>query len=518
MINLAAKRTSVIALLLLGACTPRGTNSDGPTTIEPVEATDEHPSAAARSPVVTPATVHTSEPEPPLLAPGTPPVPGFVIYTAEQTIIVPIDGSPRTIGEGLWVQDDRSSPPALSHTMIMSEARAQTMQLPRCPCLALDGACEEDSLESREFSAQTGAMLDPPGGCRCMRAQEVLGFPPFDDDDGEHYEACMGAEEEVLASMVGGQLHFLGWEWNGACHGGLSLYDAVGWSHFMVDNAPDLSTKGMRTVGCEDIGPAYAGRPWPIDSSAFMDECGDYFESEAFMLRRGRLYSVRDDISFAHGWRSYLERPARPDSCPSINDPCGDPQPFKAKAKLDRKRREYWIATDGSAALTAEGRAWALWPVDADVAIEFELPNAHATNEVIGVRVHPDIGPLRALLGKHPTLGTERPERAPTTVQPQECVEASGSSAGTLSAKQLGNTCFMYIGIEQWVDAEQACLRGLSVADEPNTRGAILFNLGLIAEAQGAREQAALYYRESLAARPGNRAVERKLATLRSPE
>jgi tetratricopeptide (TPR) repeat protein len=102
-------------------------------------------------------------------------------------------------------------------------------------------------------------------------------------------------------------------------------------------------------------------------------------------------------------------------------------------------------------------------------------------------------------------------------MRPEACVELVGAAAAGSKPKELGNTCFMYIGIEQWRDAEQACLRGLSVADEPSTRGAILYNLGLIAEAEGAREQAGLYYRESLAVRPRNRAVERRLAKLRLP-
>ena len=64
-------------------------------------------------------------PEPELLPAGTLPVPGFVLYTAEQTIIVPFDSSARTVGEGLWLQDDRVSPPALTHSLIQSEARAR---------------------------------------------------------------------------------------------------------------------------------------------------------------------------------------------------------------------------------------------------------------------------------------------------------------------------------------------------------------------------------------------------------
>jgi hypothetical protein len=336
--------------------------------------------------------------------------------------------------------------------------------------------------------------------------------------DGEMFEACTGGGDELLASLVAGQLFYLGWDWNGACGGGLSIYDAMESRRPLIGDPPDLASAGMRSVGCDlELGPAFVAPPWPIDHSVLVRECEDYFESEAFMLRRGELYAVRDDISGTHGTRWYLKRAARPDSCPSVNDPCGDPQPFHGKAKLDRRQREFWIATDGSAALTGEKRAYALWLADADVPIEFELAKVHASTDVIGVRVHTDIGRLRALIDKHPTLAVERPERSPTTMSPDTCLaQVSSAQIGT-KASELGNTCFMYIGIEQWLEAEEACLQGLSLAEEPGTRGAIFYNLGLIAEAQGAREQAGVYYRESLAVRPGNRTVERKLDKLKLP-
>jgi hypothetical protein len=507
----------VVALLLVGApsCTPRGASAEQVAKSEVVEPVIEPVAAPAPAPAPTPPPVATPKPEP--LYAG-PPIPSFVLYTAEQTIIVPIDGSPRTIGEGLWVQDDRLSPPALTHTLIMSEARARTMQLPRCPCLALEGACVDDSLETNAFAADTGTQIGAPEQpCTCMHLDEVLGFAPT-EIDGQMYEACMGGDDEMLASMVAGQLFYLGWDWNGACFESLSLYDAMERHHALITDSPDLTSEGMRSVGCDiDMGPAFVARPWPIDRATFDSECGDYFESQAFMLRRGDLWAVRDDISGVHGTRWYLKRAARPDSCPSVNDPCGDPQPFHDKAKLSRRQREFWIATDGSAALTGEKSAYALWSADAELPVEFELQNAHASNDVIGVRVHANVGPLRALIDKHPNRGIERPERAATTMQPAACVAQLESVQTSAKASELGNMCFMYIGIEQWSEAEAVCLLGLSVAEEPGTRGAILYNLGLIAEAQGAREQAGLYYRESLVERPGNRTVERKLAKLRLP-
>jgi hypothetical protein len=497
-------------LILLGAlaCTPYSPDEELSSTPE-----------AAEPPAPAPAIPHLEpEPEPELLPPGTPAVPGFALYTHDQTILVPIDGSPRVIGEGLWVQDDRVSPPALTHTLIMSKTRAATMALPRCPCLALEGACEDASIESRLFDPHTGALVSAPEQpCTCMRLEEELAFPPT-EIDGEEYEACMTWDDEVLVSMVAGRLLYSGIDHNGACHGGWSVYDAFDTFHALIDDPPAPSSDGMRSVGCADMEYFFEAPSWPIDRSALETKCEDYFESEVFMLRRGELWAVREDASHAHGTHWYLKRAVRPDSCPSINDPCGGPQPFDSKAKLDRKRREFWIMTDGSAALTAERSSYALWRADSEESIEFELPNIDAATDVIGVRIHADIGPLRALMGKHPTLGLERPERAPTTMDANACLAEIGEKPGPeADASKLGRTCFMYIGIEQWTSAETYCQLGLSIAQAPETRGAILFNLGLIAEAEGAREQAGVYYHESLAARPGNRTVERKLERLKLP-
>lgn len=503
----------LVALALVSpACTPRAASIQ------------DHAQAKVTAPAAEPTAEPQPEPppaptpEPELLSPDTPPVSGFVIYTQEQTIIVPIDGSPRVIGEGLWLQDDRASPPALSHTLIMSGARAQTMGLPRCPCLAGDGACIDDSVESRSFDPRTGALVrEPAQPCTCTRLHEPLAYPPT-ELDGEQFEACATDEDQVLASLVAGQLHHQGWEWNGACFHGLSIYDALAWRHDLIDEAPELISDGMRSLGCNnDMGPAYAERPWPIDRGALTRECEDYFESEVFMLRRGDLWAVRDDISGVHGYRRYLKQPARPDRCPTVNDPCGDPEPFRKPAKLDRKQREFWIATDGRAALTAERHAYALWLADADASLEFELAGIDASTDVIGVRTHADIGPLRALIGKHPTLGVDRPERASTILEPDACLAKLEPVEPGADPRELGNTCFMYIGLGSWSRAEAACLQGLAVATELGTRGAILYNLGLIAEAEGAREQAGLYFRESLAVRPGNRTVERALAKLKLP-
>ncbi|HVI01672.1 MAG TPA: tetratricopeptide repeat protein [Enhygromyxa sp.] len=493
---------SVIALLAMLACTPRGSQLelDG---AEPVKPVAERPSSAP-------------EPSPR----GNAPVPGFVLYTAEQTILVPTDGSPYLVGEGLWLQDDRVSPPALSHALIMSESRSAIMDMPRCPCLALAGACEDDSVESRRFDPQTGTLVSgPEQPCACMRLQESLAFLAA-EIDGVQYEGCKTDEEQVISSLIAGWLLYQGWEWNGACFHGESAYDGTSFNHALIDEPPKISSDGMRSVGCRELELPYAAadRSWPIERGS-LHECDEHepYESEVFLLRRGDLWEVRDAVGGGGSVRWYLKRPARPHSCPSVNDPCGDPAPYRDRAQLNRRQREFWIATDGGAALTAERHSYSLWSADADTSFDFELPDIDASTDVIGVRYHADLGPLRATIDEHPTLGRDRPGRAPTTLDADACLAQLGGGEPGSRAQSLGNACLRYIGLERWVDAEFTCLLGLAAAQQPGTRGAILYNLGLIAEAQGALEQASMYYRQSLTVRPNNHRVERELARLELP-
>jgi hypothetical protein len=283
------------------------------------------------------------------------PISGFVLYTEDRTILVPTDGSPYTIADGLWLQDDRVSPPALRHTL--------------------------DRVESRSFDARPN-------------------------------------EQQVVTSLIGGWLLYQGWERSGAGYRDKDLY-AAAFGRALIDEPRKLSSVGMRSVGCRASALPYAtaSRAWPLDAHALTSDCAsEDHESEVFLLRRGSVWEVRDTIGGAGSTRWYLEHPARPDSCPSVNDPCGDPQPFRTVATLERAR-EYWIATDGSAALTAEGHAYALWRADASASLEFELPNIDASTDVIGVRHHANLEPLRTAIAKHPSSGHAQPERAPCLAQ-----------------------------------------------------------------------------------------------------
>lgn len=521
--KLSPTRSLGLALVLATThgCTPASsepTHEAGATTPAPPSSIPAEPAAPA------PAT--SPEPPAPATAPTPaplPPVPGFVLYTLDQTIILPLDGSPPTTAAGLWVQDDRVTPPAISHALVLTRSRVDALALPACPCLALAGACEADGVQLRHFDPRTGALLaeQSDDDCACIHLPDEHGFPPFVSDDGRAFEACKGGSDEMIASLVAGRLYTNGWEWNGACYESLSLYDATSYELALVANPPEPKSTDMDPFDCYDLGPAFVARPWPIGHGGEpieLEYCEDY-ESEIFMLRRGHLWAVRDQVSHADGTRWIVNRPVRPDDCPSINDPCGDPEPFRAIAELDDDEREHWIATDGSMALTAKNHAYALWKPGVPTPISITLPDVDATHDLLGVRVHADVTRLRTLTTQHATLGLHSPRRAAETIETNHChdlhrANPDGPTTPEPSAADWGEDCYARLRVGHWFSAEGSCLQGLALATEPGTRGALLYNLGRIAEAQGARPQAMEHYRDSLAARPGNATVKQRLARL----
>lgn len=489
----------VSALVL--ACTPRGGDE-----MEPKRELEPAPTLAI-DPVLPTREV--------LPSPSPSPVPGFVLYTQDRSILIPHDGSAPVIGEGLWIQDDRSEPAPITHTLVLSAARAEALDLPGRACFALEHACDYGSFESRSFDPQTGSIVESPDpSCTSVRQYEALGWPAT-ERDGEHFEPCAELEQQDIASLTAGQLNLHGWDWNGACFHGLNIYDATSISHDLIVDPPELDDVGMRSLGCDtEFGMPEVVPAWPLPERELV-ECEDHYESEVFLLRRAELWSIRDNISGAGGWRSYAKRPVRPTSCPSINDPCGDPEPFRKRAKLHRRQREFWIATDGSAALSAEHSKYSLWRTESEAPVEFELAGVDASTNVIGVRVHADLRRLRALIEQHPGIGIDRADRAPKTMDAEACLELAGDECDPdVGARTWGNECVTWIGREQWSWAERSCACGLRATDEPAARGALLYNLGVIAEAQGAREQALMQYRESLRLRPNNVPVQQRLAKL----
>ena len=78
---------------------------------------------------------------------------------------------------------------------------------------------------------------------------------------------------------------------------------------------------------------------------------------------------------------------------------------------------------------------------------------------------------------------------------------------------EWGNRCYVHLKAGRLANARAACKKGLAMSSTPNVRGPILYNMGLIEEADGDRPLACRYIRESLSARDSG-PVRRKLDAL----
>ncbi len=446
------------------------------------------------------------------------------MYALHRTVVVPADGSARRQGHGLWIQDDGVTPSQVSHTFALDEAGIVRIALPPCPCRDVEGGCFRSSLNTTRFDPRTGSITaDSDVACRCVYppASRFMPVPDPADVDGEVYQPCATQGQTGWVSLVAGSLHAAGWDWNGACYGALSVYDAVSWSEPLVAGAATLDGRGMRVFGCSfEASPG--DPPWPLASGLSCRgpelghcDCSErYPESEVFVLRRGRLWRVEDSMSHADSIRWVSRRRVAPPSCPSINDPCGPPEAFAALRRRSR-HTEYWVATDGTAALSGRGHDYRLHRSDGSEPDAFELPELHASSDVLGVRQHTDLGPLLAAMQRHPTLGGAPPGPPDArTCQPLVAAAEDEGFVDDRGGRGWGDRCLGHIRTERWDAAESACQHGLDMATEGQVRGALLYNLGRVAEGRGLVEAAVSLYRRSAEARPGNRAVDRRLRAL----
>jgi hypothetical protein len=81
-----------------------------------------------------------------------------------------------------------------------------------------------------------------------------------------------------------------------------------------------------------------------------------------------------------------------------------------------------------------------------------------------------------------------------------------------------GNRCYTHFKAGALKYARAACQKGLEQSPDNKTRGAILYNAGLVDEAAGDAKAACEFFRQSLAVRPGVAAVQSKLDALKCHE
>lgn len=97
----------------------------------------------------------------------------------------------------------------------------------------------------------------------------------------------------------------------------------------------------------------------------------------------------------------------------------------------------------------------------------------------------------------------------------ERCLDAEAPRCEPgLTAQQFGERCWAELGAGRLEEAERLCRCGLTLQPSSRVRGALLYNLGRIAEQRGDVHSAAARYRESLEARGENAEVRRRLEAL----
>jgi tetratricopeptide (TPR) repeat protein len=101
----------------------------------------------------------------------------------------------------------------------------------------------------------------------------------------------------------------------------------------------------------------------------------------------------------------------------------------------------------------------------------------------------------------------------PAGSKPMQLAPEDESFVDTRGGFEWGNRCFKHLKARRLANARAACQKALDMSPEPQVLGAVLYNFGLVEEADGDIQAACSYLRRSLEARD-NDAVRRKYDTL----
>ena len=384
--------------LLMLACAP-WIGCGGPNEAEPTQPISDAPEVAdpdTNDP-------DTNDPEAasmPVLSPG--PFAAFAVYNSYRTTLVPVDGRAPIEADGLWVP--RLTDPRTIARYLTAEA--SDAGLPTCACASQEGACSAPLSGTVHVAEEITQEWEHD--CTCLITEDTAHAEPLEyatRPNGFSLGPCTDTlpPPEPL-SLVGGT--FYGTDWgsplNEPCNDGSeapNLYDLWGYEVPLAGPVPTITVRGelrcsRNETYLDPLTQRYPSCAGELDEEDRWDDpCDERQIDFAYpVLGRGRLCRAGAGVSGdGRAWYCARCAPLTPDICPSELDPCGSRAPFGDLVPEDQL---YWVATDGSFALTRTAvvaRDGTQHP--------FSLPD-----HVIGVLFVADGSPLAAAMAYTPTV------------------------------------------------------------------------------------------------------------------
>jgi hypothetical protein len=262
-------------------------------------------------------------------------------------------------------------------------------------------------------------------------------------------------------SLAAGRLFLFGSFNNLACSG-TTLYDAaVEDIELAPGQIPDAPPGDATSLGCNpnvmpmEFFPIWPPPQFPCPIGGGADATGEdgvscsncqdtSNEAEVLLLRNGRYFLATENQANMSGARFMWSWPSRPDTCLSPADPCGDPAliPGLVAALEPDSYQDFWVASDGSAALLFHGaRLLVLGPEQGDPLREAGF-NAAMMGDIIGVRYHPDAHDLAVAMQAEAARAAAAPAPPPPPPAPESCYSDTSCSSGQVCHGNLcGPTC-----------------------------------------------------------------------------
>lgn len=445
---------------------------------------------------------------------------GFVVFGSADTYVIPLDAAAELqLYPGLFIGGLTEDADVLVTLTLEDGEASDAIQLPYCIDALEENSCGrvDDLLDATVEIRKGRATVEVD--CDCITVEglsddgheryvealrerlgiedEELEFVEFGLE--EYIDVCYGDERELpRVSISGGVAHG---------HDMISSIECGGTNVYSLHSQTDVLRDGV-TWSPVELGPDFEcfGEidPGDVTDPDFADEegcrfgeddcCPEAGEGEARMIVSGVIYDYAGDISPVGEECGCVRRSSvSADRCASPFDPCGSGDAFDGL----KGSTAWWAASNEEAAVAVlESGEWQVFIRGKDDPVRVEDLGVEAS-DVLGVEFVPAV----------PSRTPDFPLTAVVNVP----------SSDESPSKSWGNTCFRLFKEGKLDAAEAACAEGLLEnvdTGDDKARGALLYSLGRVEEARGQTGRARLAYARSLALRPGNVAVQKRLAGL----